>query len=208
MKEHELTGVQASLLAWILRGWPRYLLDRFVLGNPNPRIFELLDLKSDEVILDAGAGSGYYSLAIARKLVTGKVISVDVSNALLSNLERQAKRKHLLDYIDIRWGDCAKLPIEDNAIDKAITVLVWHDMDISDAAEEASRELLRVLKPLGKVVAVDLVTKSDRHGNYRRHGFNKSFGEKEMVQILHQASFVNVQAEVTRRLVIGYADKP
>ena len=59
MKEHEFTGAKASLLAWVLCGWPRYLLDRFVLGNPRPRIFKLLDLKSDEVILDAGAGSGY-----------------------------------------------------------------------------------------------------------------------------------------------------
>jgi ubiquinone/menaquinone biosynthesis C-methylase UbiE len=184
------------------------LLDRFILGNPRPRIFELLDLKSDEVILDAGAGSGYYSLAIARKLVTGKVISVDVSKALLSSLERQAKRKHLLNYIDIRWGDCAKLPIEDSPIDKAITVLVWHDMDINGAAEEASRELFRVLKPHGKVVVVDLVSRSDRHGNYHGHGFNKQFTQKEMEQVLRQAGFINVQTEVTRRLVFGYANKP
>jgi ubiquinone/menaquinone biosynthesis C-methylase UbiE len=208
MKEHEFTGLKAHILAWVLSGWPRHLLDRFIFGNPRPRIFELLSIKGDEIILDAGAGSGFYSLAIAKKMASGKVISVDISREMLTSLEKQAKRGHLLDYIDIRLGDCAKLPIENNTVDKAITVLVWHDMNMPNSAEVASQELYRVLKPGGKVVAVEWISKGEGHGSGHHRGFGEPFGEKEIKQILNQTGFVNEQAEVVRRLVIGYAEKP
>lgn len=177
-------------------------------GNPRPRIFEFLSIKGDEIILDAGAGSGFYSLAIAKKMASGKVISVDISREMLTSLEKQAKRGHLLDYIDIRLGDCAKLPIENNTVDKAITVLVWHDMNMPNSAEVASQELYRVLKPGGKVVAAEWISKSEGHGSVHHRGFGEPFGEKEMKQVLIQTGFVNEQAEVVRRLVIGYAEKP
>ena len=46
----------------------------------------LLELAPDAVLADIGAGSGYYSFRIARKLPRGKVVAVDIQPEMLDFL--------------------------------------------------------------------------------------------------------------------------
>ena len=68
------------------------------------KVYDLIH--GNEVILDVGAGSGYLSLKIAKKLKNGKVICIDLSEEMLHQLEKRANKKQfscdnqLFDIID------------------------------------------------------------------------------------------------------------
>ena len=49
----------------------------------------LLELAPDAVLADIGAGSGYYSFRIARKLPRGKVVAVDIQPEMLDFLKKE-----------------------------------------------------------------------------------------------------------------------
>jgi len=207
IEKNKFTGRKARSFSWESSGLLRRFADRFLVGDSLPRILRFLDLKGDEVILDAGAGAGYYSFAIAEKLTSGKVISVDLSPDMLDALKSRAQRKHLTHRVQTKPGDNANLPLSGGSVDGAVTILVWHDMTIPDAAEASSRELFRVLKPKGRVAVVEWNTEGGGHG-FGGSNFSQPFGMKAMKKVLRQAGFVNARAEVLRRIVIGYAEKP
>lgn len=186
-----------------MAGWPRRILEWLVFGNAAERIFAFLDLKGGERVLDAGAGSGYYSLALARYLPGGQVVAVDISPTMLDILARRAKRRNVHQRIAIHEGDCGALPLADGEIDAAITVAVWHHVPDSQLA---ARELFRVLKPGGKVVAVDRVATGGRH--HTHHGKEWSFDPQAMTAHLTQAGFGAIEVETQGRWVIGCARKP
>ncbi|MBM7614161.1 class I SAM-dependent methyltransferase [Alkaliphilus hydrothermalis] len=166
-------------------------------------MLNILSLKGDEVIVDSGCGSGFYSLEITKRLVDGKVISVDISDEMLAKLRRQVDKKRLNNSIDIRKGDCAYLPVEDNSADVGIIVAVWHHLKDPD---KANKELFRVIKPSGRIVAIDF--KNGGHHKQDIENKHKTLGIEEMKSILKDAGFVNIKAEIVGSWVVGYADKP
>ncbi len=198
-----------------LSGWTRWLTEILFHGNPRPRLYELLALKGDEVLVDAGSGSGAYTIPLARKLSGGKVIAVDLSRPMLDHLEKQVRRKQLLDRVEIHQGDCTALPVADASSNRALTVLVWHHMSDPEKVGAAAAELNRVLKPGGKVLVADWLRKDGdflhkhhSHHGERHLGTGENFGEKEMKDILEEAGFVDVGAEIRKTLVLGYGRKP
>ena len=106
-------------------------------------------LPSEYVVADLGCGTG----AIAAKLaaVVRQVIAVDNSQAML----KAAKRRigETLN-VDLRRGELDALPIEDAACDASTLILALTYVPDPPAA---LREAARVLKPGGKLVAIDLL---------------------------------------------------
>ena len=80
---------------WSFGSWPRVYRDLFKYGNARPAVLRSLDLKGDERILDAGSGSGFYSIYLAKHLDSGKIVAVDQSKEMLAFLDRKARRKKL-----------------------------------------------------------------------------------------------------------------
>ena len=60
------------------------------------RVMAALSLKPGDIVADLGAGSGYFTVRLARIVSPGgKVYAVDVDRQLLEYLERRAKEEHL-----------------------------------------------------------------------------------------------------------------
>lgn len=203
-QNNEFSGITGKISAWMMSGLPRKILERIAFGNPLPLFFKILNLKGDEVVVDSGCGSGFYSLAIGEKLVNGKVISVDISNEMLDKLRRQVDKRRLNNRIEVRKGDCTDIPVVDNFADVGIIVAVWHHL--SDT-RKANKELFRVIKPSGRIIAIDF--KDGGHHNQDIGNDNyKTLGIMEMNAILKDAGFVNIKVEFVGSWVVGYADKP
>lgn len=200
----EFSGISGKISAWMMTSWRRQLFERFVFGNPLPKVFDLLNLKGNEVIIDSGCGPGFYSLQIAKRLPHGKVIGIDISDEMLTTLDKQMKKQKLQNQIDIRQGDCMNLPVDDNYADVGLTVAVWHHLP---APLKATQELFRTIKPQGRVIAIDFKDGGHEHHKHA-HRFQKKFGTPEMEKLLAEAGFVNEHAELIGNWVIGYADKP
>jgi SAM-dependent methyltransferase len=103
-------------------------------------VFEWLDAKPTESILDLGCGDGQLTLRIAS---TGaRVAGVDVSPEMLAAARSRG--------IDAREGSAEALPFADRSFDAVFSNAVLHWVRNQDAM---MAEVRRVLKPGGRFVA-------------------------------------------------------
>ena len=156
--------VAAALLGAVLR-WRRnpsacpYGLS-FSLELPRPfitrtRLREILAPKSGEQVLEVGAGTGYYSLHVARWLEPGGILDVlDIQQEMLDQTVRRAHELGVSNTIPVR-GDAQGLPYPDNRFDAAYLNFVLGEIPDQDAA---LRELRRSLKPGGRLVVGEAFT--------------------------------------------------
>ncbi|MFV9511128.1 class I SAM-dependent methyltransferase [Tepidibacillus sp. LV47] len=125
---------------------------------PPDKVLQYLDLKKEDTVLDLGAGTGYFSLPIA-KLVK-KVIAVDVSEEMLSHLKQEMKREKI-DNIEMIQHEIETLPFDDQIAEKVIVSLVLHEVkDLN----QTIREIHRVLHPKGKLLVIEWEKKISESG--------------------------------------------
>lgn len=117
----EWTGLKGRIGAWYLNGPLRRLSEVLFLGDVRTVFLREINklIKGGEVVLDVGAGSGYFSLAIAERLKTGKVICLDLSGEMLQRLERVANRRGLMSRVQILLGTASPIKLEDEAVDNS-----------------------------------------------------------------------------------------
>ena len=91
--------------------------------------------------------------------------------------------------------------------DRAITLAAWHHLG---DPQEACNELVRVLKPGGKFVCVDLEISAQHQPGKELHleGHDRSFGEGDMRRILEAAGLTEVGVETIGRWILGAGRKP
>ena len=131
---------------------------------------ELLDsvaLRGDERLLDVGCGRGLLAIGAAKRLKNGKVIAIDIWNPFdLSGNSPEAARANVklegvVDKVRVENGDAQKLVYPDNHYDVVVSNLVLHNIPEPEGRAQAVREMVRVLKPGGKLAIFDLFRTSD-----------------------------------------------
>jgi SAM-dependent methyltransferase len=63
--------------------------DRAVWQKPDA-VVAALDLKGTETVVDLGAGSGYFTFALAHALATGKVVALDIEPEMIRHIHHKA----------------------------------------------------------------------------------------------------------------------
>jgi SAM-dependent methyltransferase len=127
------------------------------------RLVAALALSGDERVLDAGCGRGLALIGCAKKLTTGTAIGVDLWAAKdLSNNNPQATLANAIaegvaSRVMVKTGDITKLPFADASFDAIISMTVLHNIPSRDARDLALRELVRVLKPGGRIALFDIL---------------------------------------------------
>lgn len=126
---------------------------------------ELLDslkLRGDERILDMGCGRGAVLLLAAQHLTTGRAVgvdlwrSVDQSGNSVEATRRNAVAEGVADRVELHTGDMTALPFEDSSFDVVVSSLAIHNISGRAGREKAIDEAVRVLRPGGRLVIVDL----------------------------------------------------
>jgi SAM-dependent methyltransferase len=113
----------------------------------------LLGLAPGQRVLDVGCGTGVVTRAAARRVApSGRVIGVDSSSALLTVARGYADNEGLGALIELRQGDCRRLPFADASFDAALAVTLLAHVP---QAERALAELVRVTRPGGRVGVFD-----------------------------------------------------
>jgi len=116
------------------------------------KAIELLDLKPGMVIADIGAGVGYYSIRMARKVgPEGKVYAVDIQPEMLALLRKRLEQRKI-NNVEMVLGTETdpKLPL--NTIDLAIMVDVYHELA---QPQRMLRKLRQILKDDGRLVLLE-----------------------------------------------------
>jgi ubiquinone/menaquinone biosynthesis C-methylase UbiE len=110
---------------------------------------ELIDIKPGMSIADVGAGSGYMTVRLARRVgPAGKIYANDLQAAMLQLLRNKVHIERLSNVEFVQGTETdARLPT--NAIDLALLVDVYHEFWYP---QEMLRRIRRSLKPNGQLV--------------------------------------------------------
>jgi SAM-dependent methyltransferase len=125
------------------------------------QLLDQLALKGDEKVLDVGCGRGLLAIGAAKRLKIGKVTGIDVWNPQdLSGNSAEAARENakvegVADRVRFDIGDARKLVYPDGFFDAVISSNALHTLDDDREREQALKEMLRVLKPGGRLVIFD-----------------------------------------------------
>ncbi len=110
-----------------------------------------LPLQNNSVVADIGAGTGYYSFRIAKKIPQGKLYAVDVQDEMISQLQQKKKQLGDVAVTVVKGsGQSPNLPV--NSIDLALMVDVYHEFEYP---KEILQALRLSLKPGGKLVLLE-----------------------------------------------------
>jgi SAM-dependent methyltransferase len=118
-----------------------------------PRLLDILGPAPGERLLEVGAGTGAYTLPMARAVAPGGTVDAfDVQQEMLDELTRRADRQGVSN-VRPQQGDAQRLPYADASFDAAYLVTVLHEVPDQD---RALRELCRVVRPGGRVVVGEM----------------------------------------------------
>jgi SAM-dependent methyltransferase len=116
------------------------------------QMLDALKIKAGETVADIGAGAGYTSLRLARRVgPTGQVLATDVQTQMLAMLADNARAAGLKNIKAIRATQTdTRLP--EGKVDLALMVDVYHE---ASDPEALLRGLKKALKPGGRLVLVE-----------------------------------------------------
>jgi len=155
--------IGADLLAALLLAWAAVMLWSSLVGKlrVRDRLVDALALSGNERVLDAGCGRGLAMIGCAKKLTTGKAVGIDLWAAHLSGNNPDAARANAVaegvaDRVEVETGDITQLPFPDASFDAVVSMTVIHNIPSRDLRDQTVRELIRVLKPGGRIAIFDL----------------------------------------------------
>lgn len=200
----EWTGLKGRIGGWYLRSPLRRLSEILVLGDIKSVFLQEISvlIKGNETILDVGAGSGYFSLAIAEKITTGKVICFDLSDEMLQHLKMAAAKKGLTNRIQIVKGEAGVIKIDNETVDLVVSNGVFHELAQPD---KVLQEMVRVLRPDGWVIVTDF--RDTRIGNRiaaaHQDGSHGPFSVNELETLFNKVGLKNIKVNPIRHWIIG-----
>lgn len=131
-------------------------------GNPH----RIGPIQPGETVLDIGSGAAMDLLLAARKVgVRGQAIGVDMTDAMIERGRGAALAAHL-SQVEIRQGDATRLPREDASVDVVISNGV---LNLVPEKEKAFAEIVRVLRPGGRLQLADIVVDMELSEEIRRN---------------------------------------
>ena len=144
-------------------------------------------------VVDIGCGEGYLTLETARWART--VAGIDRSDDVLERAKTLAARR---DVTNVVWkkGDLLRLPLRDASVDVALLSQSLHH---AGDPERALAEAVRVLRPGGRVLLLDL-RKHDQTWVRARYGHQRlGFTSSELHALLQGAGLSDVRVDIGAR---------
>ncbi len=118
---------------------------------PQSAVVELLRLQGAETVVDYGAGTGIYTVAVAAALPQGRVVAVEALPRL-AELLRERSTPELGERLVLVETSDNVVPLDDGDADRVLMVDVLHHLyDQPDALKEVAR----LLRPGGLFVVLD-----------------------------------------------------
>ena len=126
--------------------------------NPS-KLYDLLALKEGDVVADIGAGSGYHTFRLAKRVgPKGKVLAVDIQKEMLDLIRQRAKKEGVTNVEPVR-GEEADPKLKPESVDLILLVDVYHEFAFP---YEMTEQMVKALKPGGRLVFVEFRLEDER----------------------------------------------
>ena len=122
-------------------------------GAFRKNVVDLAGLKPGESVLDVGCGTGTLAITAKQRVgPKGRVCGIDASPEMI----KKACKKTRKAGVDIVFENAAvdKLPFADATFDSVLSTVMLHHLP-DESRRECISEIRRVLKPGGRLLAVD-----------------------------------------------------
>jgi predicted methyltransferase len=114
------------------------------------QVIEALGLRPDASVADIGAGTGYFTMRLAKVVPQGTVYAVDVEAAMLDFIRKRAHGEHAMNVVTVQAAaDSPNLP---KPVDAILIVNTYHHLPGRVAYFSA---LKTSLVPAGRIAIVD-----------------------------------------------------
>tara|TARA_B110000238_G_scaffold80339_1_gene88501 strand:- start:109 stop:795 length:687 start_codon:yes stop_codon:yes gene_type:complete len=110
-----------------------------------------LSLEDNSVVADIGAGTGYFSFPVARRVPGGRVLAVDIQEEMLNIIEKRKKQAGIGN-IETVLGSATDPNLPAEKVDLAFIVDAYHEFS---HPFEMSQAIFSALKPGGRLVLIE-----------------------------------------------------
>ena len=157
------------------------------------KALDLARLKPGEAVLDIGCGTGTLAIAAKQRVgPAGKVYGVDASPEMLARAGRKANKAGA--EVVFKNGIAEGLPFPDGEFDAVLSTVMLHHLG-RKARQQCAHEVRRVLKPGGRVLAVDFAKpaqgKKGLLDHFHHHGY---VNLHDLVALLTEAGLNTVES--------------
>ena len=135
-----------------------------------------MKIKSNEVIADIGAGSGYHAFRIASLVTNGLVYAVDIQPEMLMAIEK-TKEFRKIENIKTILGTEKTVELPKNSVDKILMVDVYHEFSFP---VEMINSIKNALKPNGELFLIEYRAEDLKVPIKRIHKMTEEQAVKEM----------------------------
>ena len=132
------------------------------------RLLHKIPWTGAERVLDVGCGRGLMAIGAAQQVLNGEVIGIDLwsvtdqSDNTPDAARQNAKRAGVAARVRFDTGDMRALPYDADSFDVVLSHWVVHNLPDERDRAQALNEMLRVLRPNGRLVLADI----SQHAEY------------------------------------------
>lgn len=141
------------------------------------KALDLAGIRRGESVLDIGCGTGTLAIAAKQRVgPAGKVYGIDASREMLARAGKKAKKAGA--EVVFKNGIVEALPFPDGQFDAVLSTVMLHHLD-RKVRQQCAHEVRRVLKPGGRMLAVDFARPAE--------------GKKGLLDHFHHHGYLNLQ---------------